>query len=150
MPVIRRDLKRKISYPTDDPEMETIRNKGLARWNRGDMKFENEAEKRDYIKRVQSNKFNTIGYPAFYPPERIKPLYVGDIPPLTEEQLQKIEIEKKRTALIKDVDLFCMKCDKITSHSISPDQAFCHDCGRLRPDYADQYTEIIKGSHENT
>jgi hypothetical protein len=37
------------------------------------LKFENEAEQRDYERDIKSNPNNVYGLPAFYPAEKIKP-----------------------------------------------------------------------------
>jgi hypothetical protein len=37
------------------------------------LKFENDAEQRDYERDIKSNPNNVYGMPAFYPPEKIKP-----------------------------------------------------------------------------
>jgi hypothetical protein len=142
--IIVKNPTRKITHPTDDPMWE--RKKKIAEKNikAGKLKFENEADERDYRRRVNASKFNVYGTPAFYPSDKIKPLCVGDLPDMTEEDWQKIELEKKRIEAIKDIDLFCIRCEKVTSHSISPEQSFCHDCGKQRPDYCKQYDELIQ------
>ena len=42
-----------------------------AKKNLPKMKFENEAQKRDYLKAVGKNRNNLPGLPVFYPPESI-------------------------------------------------------------------------------
>ena len=66
-----KSTQREIHHPNDDPGQREIAEKGKRRWDRGEMKFESEAEKRDYLHSVNSNKFNVLGYPAWYPAERI-------------------------------------------------------------------------------
>lgn len=141
--IIKQSPARKIKHPSDDPNHAKSVAIGQRNLQTGKMKFESEAEKRDYEKRVRANDFNVMGRPAWYPAQQIRALSIADIPEPTEEDLQRMEAEKKRLEAIKDIDLPCPVCG-ITSHSVSPDQAFCHKCGRLRPDYAGQYLELIK------
>jgi hypothetical protein len=141
--IIKPSPARKIKYPTDDPSWQKKQKVAAKRIKEGKMKFASESEERDYLKRVSSNKMNVVGIPAWYPPETLT-FSMSDIPDMTQEQYQKAEEEKIRIETIKDIDLHCVRCDKITSHSISPDQSFCHDCGKQRPDYSEQYENIIK------
>jgi len=63
--------EREIHHPNDDPNRASMVKKGLERWKRGDMKFENPLEEREYLQSVASNPHNVLGYPAWYPPEKI-------------------------------------------------------------------------------
>lgn len=130
-----------------DPKTNPAYHKMLAKAELGkaNLKFENEAEERDYRRNIEANPNNVYGLPAFYPALKIKPLYTGDLPSMTEEDWKKMETEQKRIESIIDVDLLCDRCGNVTSHSLSPDQTFCHDCGRQRPDYCTQY-EQLKGA----
>lgn len=62
----------RIDDPRRHPDYEKARKKGEQLWKAGKMKFENEAQKRDYLKRVASNEGNVLGIPAFFPPTQIK------------------------------------------------------------------------------
>jgi hypothetical protein len=56
---------RKIKHASDDPLR--AKKEAVGAKNYPKMKFENEAERRDYEKRVASNPMNVKGRPAFYP-----------------------------------------------------------------------------------
>jgi hypothetical protein len=142
--IIIKESKHKITHPTDDPMWEKKKKIAERRIKEGKMTFASEAEERDYNRRVSASKFNIKGLPALYPPDKIKPLCIGDIPDMTDEDCKRMEEEEKRIASIKDIDLECSRCEKITSHSVSPVQVFCHDCGMQRPDYLNRYEELIK------
>lgn len=65
-----KDTPRKIKHPSDDPLR--AKKEAIGAANFPNMEFENEAEKRDYIKRVESNPMNTLGRPALYPALEIR------------------------------------------------------------------------------
>jgi hypothetical protein len=141
--IIKDSPARKIKHPTDNPMWDRKKRVAEKRIKEKKLSFENDADERDYKRRVNANPHNIYGMPAWYPPETLT-FSMSDIPDMTQEQYQKAEEEKIRIETIKDIDLHCVRCDKITSHSISPDQSFCHDCGKQRPDYSEQYNELIK------
>ena len=91
------------------------------------MKFENEAQKRDYMKAVAANPNNIPGLPTFYPPESIK-MFVKDMETVRENVLQ-IFINRIRQDMIKDGELFCRVCDRITLFSFPKGYSFCKKCG---------------------
>lgn len=72
---VKQSPARKIKHPSDDPFRK--RKEAIGARDFSKMKFENESEKRDYVKRVESNPMNTLGRPAFYPPTEIKSSFGG-------------------------------------------------------------------------
>ena len=63
---------REIRHPSDDPNYAERVYKGKVRIANGDLKFANEGDRKDYERRVASNKNNVPGLPAFFPPEVLK------------------------------------------------------------------------------
>ncbi len=71
-PIIKKSEQR---VDPKDPKTNPAYHKMLAKAEIGkaNLKFENEAEERDYRKNIESNPNNVYGMPAFYPPLKIKP-----------------------------------------------------------------------------
>lgn len=69
MEVIVKPTKHKVN-PRDpahtDPTYPAAVEKGRKNFSK--MKFENEAQKKDYLKAVESNPGNVVGLPNFFPP----------------------------------------------------------------------------------
>jgi len=63
--IIKDSPARKIKYPTDDPNWAKKQKVAEKRIKEKKLKFENDADERDYKKRVSSNKFNVYGTPAW-------------------------------------------------------------------------------------
>jgi hypothetical protein len=61
---------RHPDHPSRDPERALAEKKGREQYAK--MKFADESERRDYLKRVAANQHNVVGLPAVYPPEVIK------------------------------------------------------------------------------
>ncbi len=59
--------------PSRDPERKLAEKKAAE--GRKRMKFENEAQERDYMKAVNANPNNIPGLPTFFPPTTIKSSY---------------------------------------------------------------------------
>lgn len=90
------------------------------------LKFENEAAHRDYMKALEKNPNNVYGMPPFYPPLPNPRSFVS----IEKRELSEKEIfDRFREKVIHDTDLFCRPCDRVTSHSIGFNQCFCHKCG---------------------
>jgi hypothetical protein len=62
-----KESPRKIKHPADDPLRAKKEAIGKANLPKMLGKMENDAERRDYMKRVESNPLNVPGRPAFYP-----------------------------------------------------------------------------------
>jgi hypothetical protein len=76
MEFIIKEHKHKIDpkHPeSTDPSYAKDWAKGQENLRNGRMKFENDAERRDYEKKCQSNPANIPGCPAFAPPLQITP-----------------------------------------------------------------------------
>jgi hypothetical protein len=56
-----------------DPKFKRRKDVGEQHWKNGKMKFENDAQERDYLKKVESNPANQRGLPIFFPPLQIAP-----------------------------------------------------------------------------
>lgn len=69
--IIMKEAKRKIKHPTDDPMFE--KRKAVAEKNirEGKLKFESEADERDYKRRINANPNNVYGNPAFFPAQTL-------------------------------------------------------------------------------
>lgn len=134
--------QQRIDDPRRHPDYEMARRKGEKRWKEGKMKFENEAQKRDYLKQVEGNPANVIGLPAFapnleiksyisFPEQEDKPMSVMEMHELLKEQFAKDNI--------KEVYLWCEDCrhlressptSRVTLHNISATDCFCQTCGK--------------------
>lgn len=73
---VKESKPRPIRSVKDDPNYEERVRKGKLRMANGDLKFNNEADKRDYERRVASNPNNVPGLPAFFPPLTLKQMPV--------------------------------------------------------------------------
>ena len=114
------DPKRPESNPEHARALQAARIRGPQ------LKFENEAQKRDYMKAVASNPNNIPGMPTFYPPEQIK-MY---IPAFDQLEIQReLFINNLRQEMITDGELFCRVCDRITPFSFPKGYSFCKKCG---------------------
>ena len=61
--------------PSRDPERKMAEAKGKQQLAK--MKFENDAQRRDYEKSVLANEQNVMGIPPFFPPTVIKSSFSG-------------------------------------------------------------------------
>lgn len=114
-----------------DPRWGAAYKKGQERIKDGKLKFENEAQKRDYERAISKNPSNVPGMPNFFPPLELKSFV--SMPSATLEDIARERWEQWERNQIKDVDLWCEFCDKVTSHAISPRDCFCHKCGHQKP-----------------
>lgn len=69
--IVKDDKPSKIDHPSRNPNRERWEKKAEERIAKGQLKFENEAAKRDYERSVASNKNNIYGLPNFFPPQEI-------------------------------------------------------------------------------
>ena len=67
-----KESSRKIKHPNDDPARAKKLAVGKANYENMMSKFENQAARSDYLKRVAANPMNVPGRPAFYPPLELK------------------------------------------------------------------------------
>lgn len=68
--IIIKEGEKKIDHPSRDPG---YRKAVAKRKKYGDrVKFDTEAERRDYEKRVNASQYNVMGRPAFFPPDHIR------------------------------------------------------------------------------
>lgn len=92
----------------------------------GRLKFEDKGQEESYWKAVKANPANVPGLPPFAPPLEIKTTMSGiNTPEITESAV----FRRNLTKLVKDIELFCKTCDKLTRHQISPEQSYCTACG---------------------
>ena len=77
MNFVFKDTPKKIMHPTDNPAWEKKKRIAAKRVRDGKLKFSNEAEERDYVKRVNSNPNNVYGLPAFYPSQTLTSSLIG-------------------------------------------------------------------------
>lgn len=96
-----------------------------AHRNLGKMKFESEGQRRDYERSVKANPGNVMGAPAFFPPLAIKTVVV--MPEVTEEQREAMMLERYRESRIRDEELFCRVCDRLTEFQLPACR--CKTCG---------------------
>ncbi len=134
----------RIDDPRRHPSYERDRRKGEQLWKAGKMKFENEAQKRDYLKRVNANPANVVGIPAFAPPLEIKS-YIS-MPQEEDKQMSVQEIhemvkEKVARDQVKELYFVCVDCrglretsptTRVTLHQVSRDTCYCMTCGRTK------------------
>ena len=73
---VKQSKGREIHHPSEDTNYAERVAKGKLRIARGDLQFQNDAERRDYEKRVASNPNNVPGMPAFFPPLKIQQMPV--------------------------------------------------------------------------
>ena len=71
--IVKPGKEKHPDHPSRDPLRKKMEAQGESRLRRGKLKFENEAEKRDYMRQVNSNPHNVPGYPPFYPPAKVPP-----------------------------------------------------------------------------
>jgi hypothetical protein len=71
-PIIKKSEQR---VDPKDPNTNPAYHKMLEKADmaKSHLKFENEADERDYRKSIEANPNNVYGLPAFYPPLKIKP-----------------------------------------------------------------------------
>ena len=136
--------QQRIDDPRRHPSYEHDRRKGEQLWKAGKMKFENEAQKRDYLKRVAANPVNVPGIPAFAPPLEIKS-YIS-IPteedkPMSVQEMHEMVKERVAREQVKEVYLVCENCrglretsgtSRVTLHQISQSNCYCMTCGRTK------------------
>ncbi len=98
-----------------------------GRENLPHMRFENGAERRDYMKAVAANPNNVAGIPAFYPPLHMAPMAVPQMALVPEDLKARLAIWD---SLNVDGELFCTTCDSLTAFAFTPNQTFCKKCGK--------------------
>jgi len=76
--VIKEAPEKEIKHPNDDPNRAVTLAAAEKRIKAGQLKFENEADERDYRSRVASNPMNQFGLPAFFPPQVFKSVGFGE------------------------------------------------------------------------
>lgn len=69
--IVKQGSGPRIDHPSRLPDQKKA--EAVAARNYANMEFENDAQRRDYLRRVNSNPgFNLPGLPEFYPPEKIR------------------------------------------------------------------------------
>lgn len=134
--------QQRIDDPRRHPDYEKARRKGEQSWKQGKMKFENEAQKRDYLKQVESNPVNVIGLPCFAPPLELKS-YISfpeqEDKPMSVMEMHEALKEQFAKENIKSIYLVCEDCrdlresssqTRVTLHNVSATDCFCKTCGR--------------------
>jgi hypothetical protein len=124
----------RVDDPRRHPTYERDRKIGERNLREGKMKFENDAQRRDYFKAVESNPLNVAGIPAFAPPLQIKSYIDFTLPELSDEEKLKIRFDTIRT-----IFLYCSNCRsvresssvaRVSEHNISKTDCFCKTCGK--------------------
>jgi len=105
-----------------DPSWRQAYEAGQRLLKSGKVKFESEAEERDYYRRIRSNPGNVPGLPEFFPPLKIGPFTV---PKDVKELKQKRQL---RWEPWRDIELYCRHCEKVTLHYIDNKGGYCHKC----------------------
>lgn len=136
--------EQRIDDPRRHPSYEMARRKGEKRWKEGKMKFENEAQKNDYLKRVKANDGNVLGMPTFFPPTEIKS-YISmpeeENKPMSVQEMHEMVKERVAKEQVKEVYLACIDCrglretspeTRVTLHQISQTNCYCMTCGRTK------------------
>jgi hypothetical protein len=75
--VVIKDTTQKITDPSNDPTYKSALYSGQENWKKMESGFETEGQKKDYLRAVGKNKNNVVGYPPFFPPEKIRSCGVG-------------------------------------------------------------------------
>ena len=75
MNIIVREGRQRMPDPSRDPDRKRAEAKGKQQLAK--MKFENDAQRRDYEKAVKANEQNVLGLPNFFPPTVIKSSFSG-------------------------------------------------------------------------
>lgn len=134
MHIIVKESERKIDprHPESAPNYKHKRDVALNHYP--SMKFENEAQRRDYLAAVKANRNNLPGIPAFYPPEHIQS-FIGTV---EEFQDNRKVYERMRDEKIVRVYLKCDNCvsvrghrtEGLSSHIVKVDDCYCQVCGK--------------------
>ena len=111
------------SDPATHPDYMRAVEAGKRNWAK--MKFENEAQKRDYLRQVESNPHNVVGLPPFYPPDIPREFVSMENRDLTDEE----KLANFRQNSARKMDLFCTTCNQVQSHIVGVDHSFCQKCG---------------------
>lgn len=139
MNIIVRKSRARVDHPERHPGYSAAVEAGRRNLATGRMKFENEAEKRDYMRAVRSNPNNVPGLPTFYPPEQIRSFVTVSI----DEQMTREKIQRRLDIeCTKDVYLYCPNCrgareasavSRTTPHTITRTGSHCKICGAAKP-----------------
>lgn len=84
-----KETSRHPDHPSRDPNYQAAVQAGQKRMAKLNQTFENEAQKRDYLKDIGRNQHNVPGLPAFYPEEKIR---VGYYAPSTS--IPRLEVKE--------------------------------------------------------
>ena len=120
-----KESQHKIDHPSHDPDYAEAVRKGKMNWPKMEEQFADAGEREDYLKRVNSNPNNVMGLPPFFPGVKIRSF-------ISEWKISAFNEIRFHCRRIGSLPIFCTWCNKITVHSISPDQCFCPDCGHQR------------------
>lgn len=129
---IMRESKQRVDHPERHPDYARVKAVGEKNMREGKLKFENEAQKRDYMRAVDSNPNNVPGIPAFYPPVQIKSYLNFDFP---SGEKSNFRFDK---TVVNTLYLYCENCRgvrevsptaRVTPHEISQDTCYCKVCG---------------------
>lgn len=93
-----------------DPTYAAAAKKGRERMKK--LKFESKGERRDYERTVKSNPGNVMGMPTFFPPLTLRSFV--SMPEVSEEDRRQRALDRYRENLIRDMELFCWACDRVT------------------------------------
>jgi len=74
--IVGKNSPSKIDHHSRNPNREKWHKAAERRIAKGKLKFENDAERRDYEKAVKSNSNNVMGLPTFFPPAQM-PVVAG-------------------------------------------------------------------------
>lgn len=118
---VRVDPKRPESHPDWEAAV------AAGERNASNLQFETEHDRREYEAAVKANPNNVWGLPAFYPPLKTRSAMNDIRNPFTDDE--RNFRERVRQAAIRDMELYCPYCRRLTVHSISPVQCFCKKCG---------------------
>ena len=145
-----------------DPTYKAAYEAGQKRIRQGQLKFENEAQERDYWKAIKSNPSNVPGLPEVFPPIQIRsalteaynmkecqcevPEQIGDglncliclKPIVSRRDFKKHFIAKIERMQRNIVPLYCEKCAEWSIYSVRPhiidgEGSTCTGCGSKKP-----------------
>ena len=125
MDIITKPGRLKIDPKRPESDPRYAKAAAAAKRNFAKMKFENDAQKRDYLRSYSGNPHNLPGLPAFYPNLRIREFQNFSWYEDEEKQRQW----RLRQLKIRDTELRCPTCERVTPHSISPEGSYCKKCG---------------------
>lgn len=115
----------RIDHPSRDPGHERAVKVGKERLKR--MTFESEAQKRDYMRKVEANPFNVPGLPELFPAPEVRSRHIAR----TKEEREADENEVRILSIMSgEVPLYCGSpvCQKVTRHLIDNERSLCLEC----------------------